>query len=135
MVRVFAELRAQGERFSPSEAERLAGVAFSTKSEPGEIGTMGRYAGKPKPYGSAELLMSVEAEAAAAARGDLLDGDWLRQVASMVPHCRPAGATSVVVHIDVSHDGQCNLAFSPEELTALASLGVPLTLTTFAGLE
>jgi hypothetical protein len=135
MVRVYAELRAQGERFRPSEAERAAGVTFSTKSEPGEIGTIGRYAGKPKPYGSAELLMSVEAEAAAATHGHLLDGDWLKQVALMVPHCRSAGATSVVVHLDVSHDGQCNLAFSPEELTALAGVGVPLTLSTFAGLE
>ena len=52
MVRVYAGLRTQGDGFNPSEAERLAGVAFSTKSEPGEIGTMGRYAGSRNRMGA-----------------------------------------------------------------------------------
>lgn len=131
MIRVFAVLRAWGEKFSPSEAERLAGVLFSEKSEPGELGVRGRYAGKPRPYGTAELQASDATEAAALARGDLLDLAWLKKVATLAPPCRLAGATDIELHLDVAYEAQCNVNFSPRELNSIAALGVPLTITCF----
>src|SRR3954471_23709024 len=98
MIRVFAVLRAWGEKFSPSEAERLAGILFSEKSEPGELGARGRYAGKPRPYGTAELQASDADEAAAVARRTLLDDAWLKKVAALAPPCRLAGATDIELH-------------------------------------
>lgn len=135
MIRVSAVLSVWGEKFSPAEAERLAGIVFSTKNEPGEPGVRGRYAGKPRPYGSADLEASDAEQAAAAARRALLDHVWLKKVATVIPPCRLAGATDVELHLDIAHDGQCNVNFSPEEMRSLAELGIPLTLSCFEGSE
>jgi hypothetical protein len=132
MLEITAALTVWGEHFRPSEVEQLASIGFSSKNESGEVGRKGRYAGVPKPYGSAELLMpSVSIEEAGGATA-LLDVNWLKQLDRIIPYCRDAGATDMEVHVDVSYDGQCNVSLSANELAALAALRIPLTMTCYS---
>jgi hypothetical protein len=47
MIDIYAHCSLYGEEFSPTLAERESGVRFERKNEPGELGTIGRYRGKP----------------------------------------------------------------------------------------
>jgi hypothetical protein len=131
VLSVTARLMVWGESFSPSSVERIAGTTFSSKNEPGEVGAKGRYAGLPRPYGSAELLMPAVPVDSAGGTRELLYITWLKQVRNLVQRCKDAGASSVELHVDVSYDGQCNLTFEVGELAALAELEIPLTITCY----
>lgn len=51
-----AYLLIQGRSFSPSRAESALGLDFGPlKNEPMALGTTGRFAGNPMPFGSAKL--------------------------------------------------------------------------------
>ena len=132
MLGITAALTVWGEHFRPSEVEHLTGISFSSRNEPGEVGRKGRYAGVPKPYGSAELLMEPVTIEAAGGATTLLDVNWLKQLDSIIRYCRDAGATDMAVHVDISYDGQCNLSLSANELAALAALSIPLTMTCYS---
>lgn len=131
MLGITAALTVWGEHFHPSEVERLTRICFSSKNEPGEIGKKGRYAGVPKPYGSAELLMEQTSIESGSGASGLMDTRWLKHLGTIIQPCREAGATHLEVHVDISYAGQCNLSLSADELAALAALGVPLTLTCY----
>ena len=57
MTRFLLSCHFLGQSFSPALAERTTGISFSSKNEPGELGTTGRYAGQPRPYGAATLTV------------------------------------------------------------------------------
>src|SRR5262245_57905011 len=51
-----------GEKFSPSKAEQKIGILFTEKHEVGEIGSEGRFKGKPYPFGYAVIGTSAKVE-------------------------------------------------------------------------
>src|SRR6267378_8340070 len=99
MYRLKAVCNIWGVRFSPSAAERSTGLTFSDRNEPFEIGTRGRYANRPTPYGAATL--DPESTGGASSNLDAL----LDIVESQVPTLRVLGAEEIVLHCDVFHDG------------------------------
>jgi hypothetical protein len=126
MVKVTAVLRATGTDFSPEAVEHLTGISFSKKHERGSSGTIGRYRGQPLPYGSAELASPETGM-------DLMvpDAPFFAAIEKLAPACSTAGATSTVLHIDVAFTDQCNIELSPEFISALARLGIPITMSCF----
>jgi hypothetical protein len=129
VVELSPSLDLWGERFSPREAEAATGLALSDKTEPGALGTAGRYRGVPVPYGSATL----EPPASVPPTDRL---GWL--LATAAPHAealRGLGAELWRLHVDVRYQAQCNLEFSPEEVAAVAALRVPFTVTCWEDAE
>lgn len=127
MIKCTATLRVFGPNFSPGAIEQLLGLAFSRKNEPGELSRRGRYRGRPTPYGSGELLLNVDLIA--------VDPNVIEELGRIVSACSPAGATSVLVHFDVAFTDQCNLEMSPEFISAMAQLRIPITITCFEDLS
>jgi hypothetical protein len=111
----------QGDGFSPSLAEARTGLVLLDKNEPGEVAPSGRYAGKPLPYGSAMLvLLDDDLEPGASALAPL------QALKQRLPEFRAAGATELSLYLVVAYERQCDFGFSPEELSALSALGLPL---------
>ncbi len=115
----------QGDRFSPSEAERVTGLKLSDKREPGQIGQRGRYRGQPLPYGAA----SLDAPEDVSPPEKLV---WVLDAAT--PHIallRDLGADRAEVWIVEHFGGQMNMEYEPEELEKLARLGLPLCVACY----
>ena len=123
MVEFLPYLDLWGERFSPTEAEGVTGLALVRKNEPGEIGLRGKYHGRPIPYGSGSLEPPESVPPA-----DRLG--WLLERAA--PHAeafRRLGAELWRLHIGVRYWDQCNMEFSPAEMATIAALRVPFTIS------
>ena len=118
----------RGTHFSPSAAERATGMPFTTKHEPGELGSRGRYRGVPMPdgYASRDFSVPPETEDLVAANSDLL-----AELERCLPHYRAAGALHVALHYNVCYSSQCNMEFSPALLRRLAALDVVVALTCY----
>lgn len=126
LIKVNAVFRASGPEFSPDNAERNSGIRFSQKNEPGDIGTIGRFRGNPLPYGSCELNGPKTGM-------DLLvpDPSFFESVEHVARACLAAGATSMLLHLDVAYTEQCNLELSNEFVSALARAGVTITMSCY----
>lgn len=126
MVRLYPSCWLWGEAFSPSAVEKRTGIVFDTKNERDEIGRSGRYRNQPTPYGSATIKFEDDLSSC-----DPLSSQSLNVLAENIPVFRDAGATTIVIHCDVAYRHQCNLEMSPGFLAAIASLGVPFTLSCY----
>ncbi len=128
MVKIGVTLRASGPEFSPEEAERHSGIRFSKKNEPGDLGRIGRFQGQPLPYGSGELNgpesgMDLK----------IPNRSFFESIERLARACLAAGATSVLLHLDVAYTEQCNLELSNEFVSALARTGVAITMSCYDG--
>jgi hypothetical protein len=121
-----------GEAFSPSFAEERTGLHFAEKNEAGEIGTLGRYKGVPIPYGSSTLLPPCQVTI----ENPVYGLEWLAQAVKQHRQSfEKAGATRIVLDLNVSHDGQCNLEFGGGLLRKIAESGVTLTVSCYENAE
>ena len=94
--------------------------------DPGTIGEAGIYRGKPIPYGSATIQVSTKAEE------DWSHLDYLLTVMEgCIDDLRKCGAEEVYLSCSLFHDGQCNFAFSKDQLTRLAALQVDLPISCY----
>jgi hypothetical protein len=125
MVELFPRLFLWGASFSPHAAELATGLELTKKVEPGEIALRGRYKGKPRPYGAAEI--SVPQETPPSARLSSL----LQLSAPHLEALKRIGASCCHVHIDVRYWDQCNLEFEPAEIRRIAELGLALTISCY----
>ena len=118
--------RLWGETFSPKIAERKTGIRFDRKNEPGENGTIGRYKGRPIPYGSAEIDFKNDGDSA-----DLFSpgARILDILKDHLPSFQAAGVKEAVLNVNVFYKEQCNIEQSPELLRRLAGLGVALNIS------
>ncbi|HOX45004.1 MAG TPA: hypothetical protein PK668_15500 [Myxococcota bacterium] len=126
MVRVSIGFRASGPKFSPKNVERHTGIRFSKKNEPGDIGTIGRYRDHPLPYGSCELNgpeTGVDLQ--------VPDPSFFESIEGAARECLMAGATSMLLHLDVAYTDQCNLELSKDFVSALARAGVSITMSCY----
>ena len=125
MLKTSIVFRATGRGFSPTSVEGRTRIVFSKKNEQGDLGRLGRYRGLPTPYGSAELASEAEA--------DLLspNNDFFRAVEVLAPACEAAGATEMHLHLDVAFREQCNLEIGPAFISAVARLGMTLTMSCY----
>jgi len=115
-----------GDNFSPAAFAKISSVKLIDTNEPGDIGTRGRNRGKPTPGGSATIEISDKAEA-----------DWSRfdDLLTMMESCinalREAGADEIWISCSLYHDGQCNFAFSKEELKRIAALNIDMPISCY----
>ena len=116
-----------GDKFSPGVFSKISSVNLARHNEPGDIGTKGRYKGKPMPYGSASIEVSDKAEE-----------DWSRfdDLLTMLESCfdalREAGAEDISLNVSLFHDGQCNFGFSKEEFARIAALKVDMAVSCYS---
>ncbi|MDI1320487.1 MAG: hypothetical protein PSW75_09905 [bacterium] len=103
-----------GESFRPSSVT----APFSNREDPGDIGSNGRYRGKPLPSGSASFDVPEK------------EKDGIRYLHALVypllPILRAAGATDFTVSITYHYEDQCALGFDPEETRMLADFECPV---------
>ena len=125
MTQYILKCEVQGDRFSPRAAESMTGLALVRKNEPGEIGSIGRFKGQPIPYGAAAVEVPDDLS---------WDAKWKLLLITMAMHIealRECGAESIVLDLGCFHEGQCNLAFSSEQLSQVAALGIPFTISCY----
>lgn len=127
MVKIRASFSVAGKKFSPSCFLKMSSVKLVDANEPGDIGTRGRYKGKPTPDGSATIEVSDKAEE-----------DWSRfdELLTAVESClnalHEAGAEHMFLSVSLFHDGQCNFAFSKDQLRRIAALSVDLPISCYS---
>ncbi len=116
--KISASVLFQGVSFSPAKATELTGLEFSKANEPGDKGTLGKYRGKPTPYGAA----SFEAPKHIKDQNRIL---WLANaLKEKIDTIRECGANEPHFLIGYFYEHQCNCSLSKEELKAIANLGI-----------
>ena len=127
MVKIRASFSASGEKFSPAIFSKINSFKLVDANEPGNIGRRGRYRGKPEPYGSARIEVSDKAE-----------DDWssfdnlLTVMENCIDDLREAGAEDISLYVSLFHDGQCNFAFSNDQLKRMVALNVDLPVSCYS---
>ncbi|ULA66706.1 MAG: hypothetical protein LZF62_140006 [Nitrospira sp.] len=131
MIRLYADAVFSGDTFSPRLAESITGLTFSTKNEPGEIGSIGRYKGLPRPYGMAILKAPFDS---ATMTGSQMPEEWIADALTQhIKFIRSCGATEIHVSITVAWKGQCNLGFRKDFLSKIGQLNVPMSVSCYEG--
>lgn len=111
----------QGEQFSPRKVNLPDGVQFHEVNESGDLGTVGRYKGKPTPFGSASLRFPSD-------QGTQLR-EMLLLIERIIAPARLAGATEIELYLGVNFVSQCNFEICPEDLEILGRLKIPLLIS------
>jgi len=124
MTSITFTMRLQGVAFSPAEAETRSGLAFTMRVEPGTIVSSGRYSGSALPYGWAELRCDADAHGHPGEK-------FFFEASILAGVGASCGATQRVLHIEVAYQDQCNFEWSCESLSAVARLGLPVTVSCF----
>ena len=114
----------QGDNFSPKRAENNLKIKLSDKNEVGDIDNIGRYRDKPIPYGAATLEPPSEYK-------DFDGFIWMINTLnpSLIKTFQDYGADDIELHLLYIYEGQCNLAFSPDELTKISQLNIDFTIS------
>jgi len=112
------ECELYGERFYPS---RLSFSNIRNANDPGDIGELGRYRGKPKPYGSCCIMTPPEIGAEHRI-------EWMADfMEENKEGFAKAGATEITFWI-YWEGVQGNMEFTPQELQKIAKLKIPLCI-------
>jgi len=121
MIEAIAYFNISGEKFSPRAAEKLSGINFTEKNEPGDIANFGRYKGEMRPFGSASIVI----------RGGNVDVlmKLLEIIEGKIQEFKSQGADYLVIHLAINYKTQCNLEFSPAEIKKISDLGIPFTIS------
>jgi len=127
MVKIRASFSSSGENFSPAKFSKINSVKLVDANEPGDIGRRGRHRGKPIPYGSATIEVSDKAEGNWSSFDDLLT-----VMENCIDDLRGAGAGDISLLVSLFHDGQCNFAFSNDQLKRLVGLNVDLPISCYS---
>ena len=114
-----------GEGFRPSRVL----FRFTEQNDPGVIGTVGRYRGKPLPYGSASYVVP-----ASVPNADRIK-HTVQIMEPILASIRDAGATDWHVSIGRYYFAQCNEAYSLEELQLIARLGCGFVYSAYSVTE
>jgi len=127
MIKIRASCSVAGENFSPKLFSQISSVKLTRTNERGDIGTKGRYQGKPMPYGSASVEVSNKAEASWSRLDDLLV-----TLEGCIEALRKAGGDEISLSVSLFHDGQCNFGFSKEEFRRIAALKVDMAISCYS---
>ncbi len=114
ITRTQATFVVTGKRFTPS----IVQASFSDAHDPGVIGDVGRYRGVPVPYGSAQFTAPEDESEKIA---------WIHcRAFPLLSAIREAGAEHLTLHVTYTHDAQCALSFTREELKMILDLDCDL---------
>ena len=127
MVKIRASCGVVGKDFSPAAFAKRSAVKLVDENEPGAIGSIGRFRGKPTPFGSATIEVSNKAEEDWSRFDDLLT-----EVERCIDALREAGAERISISCSLFHDGQCNFGLAQEQLGRIAALKVDLSISCYS---
>jgi hypothetical protein len=125
MVRVRVICVVRGASFSPALAEQTTGLALDRKVEPGEAS---RLAPRGSGGGRAEVVVQEYGELADLA-GKHAGG--LMALGRSTEALRRAGATELVLKVDIEYAGACQFELPADLVRRLADLGIPLAIACF----
>lgn len=115
-----------GDAYSPALAEKSSRIVFIEKNEVGEKGCFGKYKDKPIPYGSSKLAPPFQMTKDNAGFGL----EWLmRTISENRSQFEDAGASHLVLRLNVYHNGQCNFEFDEDQLRILGNARVDLAIS------
>jgi hypothetical protein len=129
MVRIRVTCAISGPAFFPDAAERVTGLTLDRKSDPGQINQIDRLQGRSSFLGRAELAIQEYGEIAELGSRNAAG---LMALARSVESLRRAGATELVLKVDVEYSGQCQFELSPDLMRRFADLGIPVSIACFA---
>jgi hypothetical protein len=112
---------ARGECYRPSKIV----YAFAVQHDVGVLAKLGRYRGKPYPYGASEIRVSNKLK-----REQMVPA-LVASVVPVLPSMKEMGANCFQVSAAYRYDAQCNLEFSQQEMALLASLDCPFCLSCY----
>lgn len=120
MVKLRPYIEVYGKGFFPSALEDEIKDYFSSFHNPGDIGEKGRFKNASYPFGRALIEPPIGVQEDGHVR-------WLfRYLDSNIGKIKNAGGEDIHLKIAIYHNGQCNGELSPEMLSDLANLGVPV---------
>jgi len=108
-----------GKKFIPSRLKVSGKVRIVRANDPGDIGTTGRYRGKPTPYGSCDLECTIRGRGKIAYLAGHLAKNRIRYKALRV---------SDIVYWILWRGVQGNMELSVNEVAKLARTGVPVAM-------
>ena len=129
MIDQSPSIELHGERFSPSEASRVSGLALSNSVEPGQLMTHGRYKDQPSPHGRGSIQCPKEVP------NENRLAWLLDHIQPQLASLRECGAQAIELSISVAYFDQCNIEFSTSEIQSIAALGIPMSVTCWAGIN
>lgn len=110
-----------GDGFVPSAVP----FQFSEQQDPGDIGTLGKFKGRPSPYGSARYEVPAQVP-----KGERIK-HVVEKMEPLLQAIRDAGATRWHVSIGRFLTGQCNEEYSHEELLLIVRLDCGLIYSAY----
>ena len=108
-----------GKRFCPSRLRITGKVDIVGATDPGDIGQIGKYTGKPKPYGACQVRCTV--------RGRNKIAYLARHLTRHLAHYKAEHATHIVYWI-LWRGVQGNMELTVNELARLAEMKVPVAM-------
>ena len=111
-------LVATGDTFSPGQAEKRLGKAFSEKNEPGDAEISGSFRGKPVPYGYGTLDLDVTETS----------GIFLEREVELLDRVdvgtvlRDCGATEITIYVNIGFIDQSNFEIKPAVLASISTV-------------
>ena len=120
-----------GERFSPSSIKESSGLKFKDKNEVGDIGKLGRYKGKPIPYGSASIYVEKIFPIEESEDGELIPDNFIKLVEDNISNFKAAGATDIELRLSIFWKDQCNYDFSPKLIKRIGNLDIPFLVSCY----
>ncbi len=127
MVKIRASCSVIGDKFSPAKFAKMSSVKLVDAHEPGAIGNVGLYRGKPTPFGHATIEVSDKAEEDWSRLDDLLT-----VMESCIDSLRESGSETVTLSFSLFHNGQCNFGFSKDQLRRISALKVDLPISCYS---
>lgn len=115
----------RGATFSPSQAEQSTGLTLSNTLEVGDTVLRGPLRGQPAPYGSGHLDVPDTIPYGARLM-------WLvEQLERHLSTFYALGANPTRIYAGYFYTHQCNFGFNPEELQAVAALGMDFDISCY----
>lgn len=108
-----------GENFSPSALEKSMNIFFHQKNEKGEIATIGRFKGRPLPYGSCVVCDESNQE---------IVMDFLEKNLDIL---KKNGIDNIFLRLDVIYESQCNFELDPNFLSRIVKFSIPLSISCY----
>jgi hypothetical protein len=123
MVREKVRIVVYGENFYPSKISSIIDVHFENEISPGDIGRIGRYKGKPIPYGSASIN---------APNGIINPIRWiLHNIKDKIQIIRNYGGDDIQLNVAYYYNAQCNCELGLDEIALLSEMKIPFVFSVY----
>ncbi len=111
----------RGDEFDPTPFLNIDGIKVLRATYVGDILDIGRYIGKPSPYGSLEFT-SVN---------DDFDAFVLWLYEKVKDLLDPIDPKDKMIYVTICYSQQCNMEFDPDTLSRIGAMGLCLAISCY----